>query len=144
MPRDLNNVVCACHPWCHKAQPRTIASRLLASIALVVMLSGLSRLGGTRASPQALSRARHAFQSQQGRSLTQANALNYPRPLVVEPSAPHTATVIMLHGLGDTGAGWYAIGPELSPALPHVKFVFPSAPTVRYTASLNPLHLLDR
>jgi lysophospholipase-1 len=33
----------------------------------------------------------------------------------------------MLHGLGDTGSGWSSVAPEL--ALPHVKWVFPTAPT---------------
>ena len=29
-----------------------------------------------------------------------------PDPVVVAPSGKHTATVIFLHGLGDTGHGW--------------------------------------
>ncbi|KAG0002969.1 hypothetical protein BGZ79_001966 [Entomortierella chlamydospora] len=45
-----------------------------------------------------------------------------PKTIVLEPSAKHTATIIILHGLGDTGAGW-----QLRSSLPHVKFVFPTA-----------------
>ena len=29
-----------------------------------------------------------------------------PEPVVVAPSGKHTATIIFLHGLGDTGHGW--------------------------------------
>ena len=29
-----------------------------------------------------------------------------PQPVVVSPSTKHSATVIFLHGLGDTGHGW--------------------------------------
>ena len=29
-----------------------------------------------------------------------------PDPVVVSPSAKHTASLIFLHGLGDTGHGW--------------------------------------
>ncbi|KAI9225102.1 Phospholipase/carboxylesterase/thioesterase [Blastocladiella britannica] len=39
-----------------------------------------------------------------------------------------TASVIFLHGLGDSGHGWSDIAPMLANALPHVKFVFPHAP----------------
>ncbi|KAK9867401.1 hypothetical protein WJX84_005744 [Apatococcus fuscideae] len=39
----------------------------------------------------------------------------------------HTATVIFLHGLGDTGNGWAPVGAQLN--IPHVKFIFPTAPT---------------
>jgi predicted esterase len=37
----------------------------------------------------------------------------------------HAATVIWLHGLGDSGNGWAPIAHELD--MPHVKWVFPSA-----------------
>ncbi|KAF9357404.1 hypothetical protein BGX26_003791 [Mortierella sp. AD094] len=45
-----------------------------------------------------------------------------PTAIVLEPSAKHTATIIILHGLGDTGTGW-----QLRSSLPHVKFIFPNA-----------------
>ncbi len=41
--------------------------------------------------------------SQRGRSVRATSAAM--KPIVVAPQAPHTGTVIMLHGLGDTGAG---------------------------------------
>jgi len=40
----------------------------------------------------------------------------------------HTATVIILHGLGDTGHGWKAAASQLRVG-PHVQFLFPTAPT---------------
>ncbi|KAL6782749.1 hypothetical protein ACKKBG_A07980 [Auxenochlorella protothecoides x Auxenochlorella symbiontica] len=49
-------------------------------------------------------------------------------PLITQPAAGrHSATLIMLHGLGDTGNGWAPVGPQLN--LPHIKMVFPTAPT---------------
>jgi hypothetical protein len=38
----------------------------------------------------------------------------------------HTATVIWLHGLGDSGFGWAPVSDSL--AMPWVKFLFPTAP----------------
>ena len=35
-----------------------------------------------------------------------------------EPQARHSATVIWLHGLGDTGEGWMDVGPQLQMKLP--------------------------
>jgi predicted esterase len=57
--------------------------------------------------------------------------MQYPKPTVIEATSAHTATVIMMHGLGDTAAGWAPVGQQLRAGLPHVKFVFPTAPTVR-------------
>lgn len=45
---------------------------------------------------------------------------------IISPTAKHTATVIFLHGLGDTGHGW--CDEFKSYALPHVKYIFPHAP----------------
>lgn len=45
----------------------------------------------------------------------------------VQPLRKHTATVLWLHGLGDSGKGWESLGKELNTALPHVRWVFPSA-----------------
>src|SRR5882757_6516850 len=38
-------------------------------------------------------------------------------------------TVLLLHGLGDSGDGWAPLAPELTrPTWPAVRFVFPHAP----------------
>jgi lysophospholipase-2 len=55
--------------------------------------------------------------------------LRYRSPIVIPArQQPHTATVIVLHGLGDTGDGWAGAAPELAQALPHARFIFPHAP----------------
>ena len=41
----------------------------------------------------------------------------------------------MLHGLGDTGDGWSDIASDFQTGLPHVKFIFPTAP--RRSITLN-------
>lgn len=50
------------------------------------------------------------------------------RPLdavIVQPTAPHTATMIFLHGLGDSGHGWS----QAEWNLPFAKLIFPNAPS---------------
>ena len=46
--------------------------------------------------------------------------------VTVEATAKHTASVIWLHGLGDTGHTWSAIASWLQ--MPWCKFIFPTAP----------------
>ena len=49
--------------------------------------------------------------------------------ITIEPNLPATACVIWLHGLGDSGAGFSPIVPELALPKNHtVRFVFPHAP----------------
>eukprot|EP00092_Neocalanus_flemingeri_P016134 GFUD01017462.1.p1 GENE.GFUD01017462.1~~GFUD01017462.1.p1 ORF type:complete len:240 (-),score=74.31 GFUD01017462.1:304-1023(-) len=48
-----------------------------------------------------------------------------PDPVVVSPSAKHTASIIFLHGLGDTGHGWATSIAAIRP--PHVKVICPTA-----------------
>ncbi|EIN11066.1 Phospholipase/carboxylesterase [Punctularia strigosozonata HHB-11173 SS5] len=61
------------------------------------------------------------------------------RSLIVSPAAKHTATVIFVHGLGDTGHGWEPVAKMLAPKLPHVKWVLPHAPTISITANMGML-----
>ncbi|XP_049807712.1 acyl-protein thioesterase 1 isoform X1 [Schistocerca nitens] len=52
-------------------------------------------------------------------------------PVIIAATAKHTATVIFLHGLGDTGHGWASgMGAIRSP---HVKVICPTAPTMPVT-----------
>lgn len=46
-------------------------------------------------------------------------------PIIKRPSGPHTHTLILLHGLGDTGDGWSDIASQLP--VPGLKQVFPTA-----------------
>jgi len=50
--------------------------------------------------------------------------------LIVQPAAAHTATVVFMHGLGDTADGWVDTAASVfARALPHVKFILPTAET---------------
>ncbi|KAF9961310.1 hypothetical protein BGZ72_004231 [Mortierella alpina] len=55
--------------------------------------------------------------------------------IVHDATAKHTATVIFLHGFGDSGAGWAPVGEQLGLHLPHVKFIFPNAPAIPITVN---------
>ncbi|KAH9948745.1 Phospholipase/carboxylesterase/thioesterase [Amylocystis lapponica] len=59
--------------------------------------------------------------------------------LTVSPLSKHTATVIFVHGLGDSGNGWKPVADMLkaNTALSHVKWVLPHAPTMRVTANMG-------
>ncbi|XP_076332757.1 acyl-protein thioesterase 1-like isoform X2 [Tachypleus tridentatus] len=58
---------------------------------------------------------------------------NMSSPVVISATAKHTATVIFLHGLGDTGHGWAAALDSIKH--PHIKYICPTAPTI--PVSLN-------
>ena len=49
------------------------------------------------------------------------------KPIIVEAKEKHTGTVIWLHGLGDSGAGWLFLVEELAPVFPHIKWILPTA-----------------
>jgi lysophospholipase-2 len=49
------------------------------------------------------------------------------KTVVVEATEKHTATVIWLHGLGDSGIGWLFLTEELGPRFPHIKWILPDA-----------------
>ncbi|KAF8915420.1 Phospholipase/carboxylesterase/thioesterase [Mucidula mucida] len=65
---------------------------------------------------------------------TLAGPLKY---LTVSPIAAHTATVVFIHGLGDSGHGWKPVAEMFSadPAMQHIKWVFPHAPNMAVTAN---------
>lgn len=52
-------------------------------------------------------------------------------PVIVAATAKHTATVIFLHGLGDTGHGWASAIAAIRP--PFAKVICPTAPTMKVT-----------
>jgi hypothetical protein len=55
----------------------------------------------------------------------------YPSPVYLEPTAEHKATVVIVHGMGDSGEAWrnHVKGWDWPNRFPHVRFVFPNAPT---------------
>ncbi|PWN48026.1 acyl-protein thioesterase 1 [Violaceomyces palustris] len=63
------------------------------------------------------------------------------KTLVVGPSsgAKPTATLFLLHGLGDTSAGWSDVAMMLSkrPSLRHVRFVLPNSPIQPVTLNMG-------
>lgn len=61
------------------------------------------------------------------RSFSMSQHSYSPPPMVVEPSAKHTASVILIHGLGDTAEGWIDVAESLAGQLPQVRFVLPTA-----------------
>lgn len=83
-----------------------------------------------------------------------------PAPFVVEPTAPHTRTFILLHGLGSNGekfgkelldTGKTSSGLTLPQLFPGAKFIFPTAKRRRSTAFgrsmlnmwFDPIHYQD-
>jgi hypothetical protein len=48
-------------------------------------------------------------------------------PLIVAAQTAHTATVIWLHGLNNSSAGFAYLPEELGDHLPYVKWVLPDA-----------------
>ncbi|KAI1436955.1 Phospholipase/carboxylesterase/thioesterase [Xylaria sp. CBS 124048] len=66
-----------------------------------------------------------------------ASTISRAKPLLFAASAKHTATVIFLHGLGDTGFGWASAveGWIGRGKLDQVKWVLPHAPRMPITAA---------
>jgi len=62
-----------------------------------------------------------------------------PLPLILNARSKHTATVIFIHGLGDTGYGWKPVADmfQQDPAMSHIKWVLPHAPTRPVTANMG-------
>jgi predicted esterase len=70
-----------------------------------------------------------------------------PGALIVPAVKRHTATIIVAHGLGDSGAGWVGLAENWRrrQMFEEVKFVFPNAPTIPITVvspSLNALEIV--
>ncbi|KAJ7098705.1 Phospholipase/Carboxylesterase-domain-containing protein [Mycena belliarum] len=55
--------------------------------------------------------------------------------IAVPALTKHTATVIFVHGLGDTGLGWKPVADMFKTDLPHVKWVLPHGPSMPVTAN---------
>jgi len=61
------------------------------------------------------------------------------KSLIVNARSKHTATVIFIHGLGDSGYGWKPVADmfQKDPAMSHIKWVLPHAPTRPVTANMG-------
>jgi len=59
--------------------------------------------------------------------------------LVVPALKRHTSTVIVAHGLGDSGAGWHFLAEEFRrrSLFSETKFVFPNAPSIPITVNMG-------
>ncbi|KAH7909450.1 Phospholipase/Carboxylesterase-domain-containing protein [Hygrophoropsis aurantiaca] len=68
---------------------------------------------------------------------TSMAALTPLKYLTVSPLAKHTASIIVLHGLGDTGHGWKPVADMFSPELRHVKWILPHAPIKPVTINMG-------
>ncbi|PFH49264.1 hypothetical protein AMATHDRAFT_148040 [Amanita thiersii Skay4041] len=69
-----------------------------------------------------------------------AAAVTAPLKFLTVPAASkHTATVIFIHGLGDTGHGWKPVADmfKVDPLLSHIKWVLPHSPVRSVTANLG-------
>lgn len=65
-----------------------------------------------------------------------ASAVRRAAPIVFPATGRHTATVIFIHGLGDSGAGWADAVEYMKrkkQRLDEVKFVLPNAPPIPIT-----------
>ncbi|KAM5455171.1 putative lysophospholipase [Microsporum audouinii] len=60
-------------------------------------------------------------------------------PYIVPAIKRHTATVIMAHGLGDTGAGWMMVAQNWRRRglYDEVSFIFPNAPSIPITVNFG-------
>lgn len=62
-----------------------------------------------------------------------------PRTIIIPAVRTQTATLIMLHGLGDTGAGWSFLAENMRRRgkFEDVAFIFPSAPAIPITVNMG-------
>ncbi|KAH8717027.1 Phospholipase/carboxylesterase/thioesterase [Phaeosphaeriaceae sp. PMI808] len=60
-------------------------------------------------------------------------------PMIVPALKNHTATVIVAHGLGDSGAGWLFLAENWRrrAKFEEVKFIFPNAPNIPITLNMG-------
>ncbi|KAK8843957.1 acyl-protein thioesterase 1 [Kwoniella newhampshirensis] len=78
-------------------------------------------------------RSRHLIDTQSSPVQAMSAAIAPLKHLKVAPNGAHTATVIFLHGLGDTGHGWLPVAKMLWSSFPGVKWILPHAPSIPIT-----------
>jgi len=57
------------------------------------------------------------------------------KPVILKPRIKQTASMIFLHGLGDTGHGWASLLNTIRPD--HIKVICPTAPVIPITLNLG-------
>jgi lysophospholipase-2 len=59
--------------------------------------------------------------------------------IIVSPTneSLQSGTIIICHGLGDTAEGFVDVAEQFSSALPHIKFILPTAPTQKVTMNMG-------
>lgn len=64
-----------------------------------------------------------------------ASSMTRAAPIIMDAVGKHTATVIFIHGLGDSGHGWADAAQywQAKPKLSEVKFILPHAPAIPIT-----------
>lgn len=61
---------------------------------------------------------------------------NQESKVIIHPNeGEHSATIILMHGLGDSGDGWLDSAQEIALKMPYAKFILPTAP--RQPVTLN-------
>lgn len=53
--------------------------------------------------------------------------------ITIKATAKHTSTVLLMHGLGDSGHGWQPFVEEVKSQVPHITWLLPSAPLLKVT-----------
>jgi lysophospholipase-2 len=59
--------------------------------------------------------------------------------IIVSPTneSLQSGTIIICHGLGDTAEGFVDVAEQFASALPHIKFILPTAPTQKVTMNMG-------
>lgn len=65
------------------------------------------------------------------------DGLKYPKPIILMPKQNPIATLIFLHGLGDSAHGWLDTMKSLHMVFPDVKFVLPTAANQPVTINMG-------
>lgn len=95
---------------------------------MVSTAAAIARVGGFSRSAALRAAASMSLGSSSVASGTRtARSFEYGRTHVVRPKGRHLATIVWLHGLGDTGSSWSQLL-ETFP-LPNIKWICPTAPT---------------
>ncbi|KAF0701060.1 Aste57867_8506 [Aphanomyces stellatus] len=92
------------------------------------MLRALTRVTPSRRLPlttMARSSSTHSVSVEKGNNIT------------LTPKGAHTASLIFMHGLGDTAYGWADTIAHIGQRLPHLKCILPTAPTQPVTLNMG-------